>query len=467
MGNIQKKTIFITISRGGIARNILQNDFFDLIKKEFDRVIILSSAYKDPRFIKEFKSDKVEIVPLPGVKPTYFNNLINKINRFLNYNKNTACLSLYNYAKAPNFFMFTVIYIKYLVLRLIFQPISKFKIIRKLFRKIDNSILQESTIAKCKELINIYKPSLIFATNIMEDEDVTLVKVAKKEGIKTISMPKSWDNISKRYFRIKSDKVIVWSNFMKEQMVKLQDYKPSEVEIVGVPQFDYYIDKTKIESRESFCKRLNLDHNKKIIFFGSEGKLIPSDKNIAEVIYDFIRKKLLDKDCRLLIRPHFGYRDDEYKFKRLFNKKDVVVDMNFKRSFGFNDRWDYSKEQMYHFLNSLFHSNIIITTCSTLALDAAALHKPSILIKFDGFEKMPIYKSARRFYTTDYFSKVLEFKAALETHNISELKNSINKLLNNPDLLNERQKKLRDYFCFKVDGKAGRRLFNIINDYCA
>ncbi len=53
------KTIFITISRGGTARNILKSDVYKILKALGNRIVILTPAYQDERFLKEFGAPNV------------------------------------------------------------------------------------------------------------------------------------------------------------------------------------------------------------------------------------------------------------------------------------------------------------------------------------------------------------------------------------------------------------------------
>lgn len=452
------KTIFITISRGGIARNILKTNFFTEIKKEFDRVIILSPAFKDKRFNEEFFGPGVEIINLPEPPYTKVDELISRINSFLIYNRNTIRLSLYDYVVPPSRFSFVLKYIKYILLRIIFQPLSYFSFIRKLLRKIDEVFTMRDLVKEYQELIKEYSPNLIFSTSIVEDTEVALMRAAKRQGIIIVSMPKSWDNSSKRYFRVKADKLVVWSNFMIAQAKKLQDYKDKEIIKVGISQFDFYQQKDRIKSREEFCTEFNLDPNKRIILFGSEGKMIPSDKDVAEVLVDLIKNNELLEPSQLLIRPHFGYKDDELKFKNLVDQEGVVVDYFNNPSNDFRDRWDYSDEHINRFVNSIYHSDVVISTCSTLVLDGVAVGKPGILINFDGYNKKSFYESVSRWYVCDYFESIFSFNAVPLVGSVFELRNEVNKILKGEDAYKDKREKLKEYFCYKVDGCSGKRL---------
>jgi len=372
-------------------------------------------------------------------------------------------LSLYDYVKPPSTIGFVGKYLKYLILRIIFQPLSFFSSVRRSIRWLDGKFTMRDLVTDYQQLLRKYQPEIVFSTSIVEDSEVALLRAAKREKIKTMAMPKSWDNASKRYFRAKADKIVVWSDFMMRQMKELQDYNEKEIIKVGVPQFDCYSNNKNILSRKEFCQKIGLDASKKIIFFGSEGKLMPSDSKVAKVLYDLISKQSFFGLSQLFIRPHFGYKDDQLKFVELFDKKNVVVDSFYEPSDGFRDQWDYSDQQMNHFVNSLYYADVVISTCSTLILDAVAMNKPAILINFDGYQTKPFYQSCKRWYICDYFDKIISFKAAPLVSNLDELKEAINNSLNDPDYLKEQRENLKTFFCHKVDGLAGQRLFNNLN----
>ena len=254
---------------------------------------------------------------------------------------------------------------------------------------------------------------------------------------------------------------------MKNEMVEFQDYSKSDVSIIGIPQFDYYINNSNFESREDFCRRVGLDPEKKILCFTSEGKSMPSDSDVAQVLYDLISERKFVKDCQLFIRPHFGYNNDIEKFSEFLGKPGVVIDHYNNPSKGFSDHWDYSKEHMNHFLNTLRHTDVVLSTASTICLDAAALGLPHILLAFDGQSKKPFYADIERWYECNYFQEFIRFKSDLIARDYKSLIESINTLLLEPKLLEKNQSQVCERFCHRVDGKSGERLFNVLKDICA
>src|SRR3989338_913088 len=64
------KKILITIGRGWIARNLLHNDFYKILREKY-KIVILTSAARDKRFIKEFNHPNVSFVYLEEKAQTW------------------------------------------------------------------------------------------------------------------------------------------------------------------------------------------------------------------------------------------------------------------------------------------------------------------------------------------------------------------------------------------------------------
>lgn len=453
-------TIFITISRGIIARNLLQNKFYDLVKKNFDKIVLITTASEDKRFAREFSAPNVEIIPMPTEPDKAWESILSNLYKFLIFNKSTLGHGMYWYSKVPTRLKWIFKVIRFFLLSIIFYPLSKISAVRSTVQWFDGKFLQQESRKQYEKLIDDYKPDIVFVANMLEE--AALLKAAKNRSVQTVAMAKTWDNLSKRYFRSRADHILSWSSFMKDELIQLQDYKEDEITVVGVPQFDYYVDESEYESREDFCSRVGLDPNKKIICLGSEGKIMPSDKDIAKVIHDLVQDNKLDYDCQLFIRPHFGHTNDAQKFSELKGLENVVIDSCNNPSEGFDDSWDYSKTQMKHFLSILRYSDVLLNSASTLSLDSAAAGTPTIYIKFDGYNKKSLFESGRRWYVCDYLDELMSFNAGLVAYDIESLRGFINAHLENPKLFAENQSKLRARLCPLMDGRAGERLFEKI-----
>ncbi len=449
------KTILLTVSRGSIARNILKNDFYEKICANF-HVIILTPAYNDKRFLEEFSRPNVIFLPLQEKDHTFFDRIIFYFHKNLIYNATVAQKNKWgipgsNLSKKP-------IFLSFFIKDGLFKILNGFSFLKEFFRFVDFVFLQKKEVSYFLNILRDVKPDIVFSTSISSDTEAALIKAAKKRHIPTIAMPKSWDNLSKFGFRVKADMFVVWSQFTKNQAIVFQNYLPEDVVEIGIPQFDGYVDKQRIYTREKFCNLYGLDPSLPIIFFGSEGKLFPTDSEIASILAEYVNIH----QCQLLIRPHYGYKRDEKKFSHLFNIPHVTVDLFNNPSSSFRDEWDYSDEFTNRFINSMYHSDVIINTCSTLSLDGAAFDKPIISIGFDGYQDLPYEKSIRRWYETYYFSYVLKTQAVDVAYNKEHLFNLITDCRNQPLLRKKERDVLIKNFCGTLDGEAGNRLYSAI-----
>lgn len=448
------KTIFITISRGLIARNILQTDVFKLLKKAGLRIVLLTPAYWDKRFLEEFKDNNVLIESLIEPKLGFFERIFPLIHQGLIYSDTIEIRWRYGIFSPEE-----TTFLNYIFKKIIFKPLSFFPFLREVARWLDFKLFPGKFHS---ELFKRYQPSLVFATSIAFEGDADVLKEAKKEKIPTIGMAKSWDNFCKNSFRIKVDKLIVWNEFMKEEAIKYQNYKPQDIYIAGIPQFDYYRNQEIIQRREEFFQKIGADLNKKLILFGSEGNYFMVSPEIIEILASFISQGLLREPCQILVRPHPSHHDDLKRFEKFRGKPNIIIDDFFQPALAFKDPTDYSREQMIHFANSLYHCDILISSASTLTLDGAAFDKPIINIGFDGFQKKPYSHSIIRQYDTAYYQGVVKTQAAWIVKSQAELLEAVNNYLANPSIKSQERERLRKRFCYKIDGQAGQRIAQFI-----
>lgn len=452
------KTVALTISRGSIAYNLLHNDFYRELRERY-HLIIFTSAHSDKRFLDEFSHPNVSFVPLEEVELSFFEEVIFFFHKHLIYNPTVAQKDRWGIIGDPKSKHPT--WMGYKIRKIVFGALSKIHFLRDIVRYIDSLFLQRTQVQKFKTDLRSAKVDLVVATFINSNVEAALIKASNELGIPSIGYPKSWDNLSKHGLRAKPGRLIVWNESMRRQAISFDNYKKTEVDIVGVPQYDAYVDQSLIMSREQFCKEYDLDPKKKIILFGSEGKLFPSDSAIAKLIFHMIENKELGYDAQLLVRPHYGYKADEKKFADIAGEV-VKIDMFNKPSSCFRDSWDHSPVFAKRFINCLYHADVLINTASTLTIDAVCFDTPVINIAFNGEESLPYKYSVARWYETYYYKEVLQYNATVLVKTRDELRVAISTYFENPSFKQQERMKLKEDFCFKFDGHSGYRLFESV-----
>lgn len=445
------KTIFITISRGLIVRNILRGRAFQTLKARNDLkiVLVIHNLYNLPPpeyLMKELSGENIifEFVPNKGKKR--IERLFRGLTEFLVYTKSTKVffknkIETEKDLGATSLFLIDKIY----------TALSKINFLKKITRWLELALFNGNDF---DYLFSKYNPDLIFSTAILSNIDIDIMKQAWKRGIKIISMPKSWDNLDKVLFRIEPDIFLVQNKIMLGQSVKFQAIPKEKIRVVGFPQFDIY-KRTEFWGREEYCTLKNFDSKLPILFIGSEGKWSEGDE---EVFKDLILAREAGgiPACNILIRPHFSTAYlNKYEGLKIF--KNVFIDNNFRHSEFFGDRWDPTNEDQTDFANSLHHCGMMITFASTLALDTACFGKPTILLNY-GIKFGESDKTAAEMYQTGHYEPLLKTNAFTICDSKEDVAKAVNLYLDNSDCKKNERQILKDLFCEPLDGNAGERI---------
>ncbi len=459
MSNNTQKTIFITASRGFIVRNILRSGILNLLKQDGFRIVVFfnSAAGEIPQSLRdEFEDSQValENVRCPARKRGHVR--FARITAFLIPSRSTWYFSQIgssaNLNRAP--------YWKYVEL-FISNLVGRIGILKTVMRAVEQYLF---TYKQYGKYFDRYNPALVFSTSVVSGSlDIDMMKEAKRRGIKTVSMPKGWDNVTRVLYRFEPDRLIVQNELMKDAVVPAQRIKREKVIVAGFPQFDWYRRPEILRSREEYLSSLGLDPRRKLIFFGSEGRWAPHDDVIAALLVQWIKENATSVPCSLLIRPHFSDVKNKRFEKFAETSAHVVVDRNFTVSDFFGDNWNPGVEETKRFTNLLYHSDILVTTASTLSLDAACFDTPLINIAFGVLYHPKTGKDISRIlYDQTHFDWVRDTNAIDMVESREEFLVILNNYLLHPQTKSKERKLLIERLCYRVDGHSSKRIADVI-----
>ena len=460
----KQKTIFIVITRSLITRNILRSGTLDLLKKEGWRVVVFFQAKEIPEYLKnEFKDDNVILI----AHDTFLRGLHRRfglLGRYLIFTDTTKLLARFrvsrierskhkNLPKASGF----VIWFKMFLLKCL----SSGQLLKNIYRFVDFRVFKEKN-SKIQNYFQDYKPDIVFSTSVISVLDIAFMKEAKRRRIPTVSMQKGWDNLLNLYYRFAPDYFFVSNEMSIDIAVKYQNLIRENIYVTGLPQFDWYSHQEIIKSREEHLKSKDLDPNRALIFFGSEGIWSTSDHEVAEKIHKWIINDEFVRPCSLIARPHYTNVVSDV-FKNLRGKKHVFVD-DYRITNFMIDSWDLSVDEIIDFTNSIYHCDVLINIASTLALDASALDRPVVSVMFGCSYEEGKDISVSALYGANHDKWVLDSNATARAYNYEDLKQKINEYLQNPKFQSNERGKLIESICYKIDGKSSMRLVDAIND---
>ena len=253
---------------------------------------------------------------------------------------------------------------------------------------------------QCLATLEKEKPAIVFCTNQRHITTVAPLLAAKDLGIPTATFIFSWDNLPKATMVVETDYYIVWSDYMKDELIFYYPYiNPEQIIITGSPQFELHFDKNNLAPKEVYFMQNGLDLSKKYICFsGNDETSSPDDPKYLEDIAKAVRKlNAQGNNIGVVFRKSpvdFSGRFDYI----LENYADVVVFVNPLWK-AMSTSWNSilpTIEDNVLFSNLVEYTDLLITIGSSTIFDFTAHNKPTAYLKYNQKEqlnkKWDIYK---------------------------------------------------------------------------
>lgn len=455
------KTLFINISSPIAIRNffLVPSGVLDLLKKQNVRIIILitKQAYKEVQ--KDFAGDNVIVEPVEvSWKKTYFQQVVTFFTTYLNLTDlaRLAALMEVRIDIEPKGRLL------YPLKVFIANTFGKVSVIRTRFAPWLESLAYRER--PYRYLFEKYKPDAVFVTDILSPQGLAVLREAGRSRVTSIGMTESWDHFPKRFEPVHADILLVWNEVLRKEATELQNYNNEKIYTVGVPQYDIFTRKEFLLSRDEFFKKFNLNSKKKLIAFFSSSKRAPDDGDVVDMMLNFIKRGELVEPAQIFVRAYPGVNSDHEKFDVFNADKLVYVDWTeTKKIFGnAASGWYPTKESLIHLMNILYHSDIIVSTYSSVSIEASVFLKPSLNINFDGYKQRPFKKSIKRSVYKSHYKHVFNTGGVEQIENKEQLLSALSTYLKNPGVNVENIRKLRDTMCFRIDGNASKRIVETI-----
>jgi len=449
------KTVFFTIFEGVEAKNILRTGIVNkvlkndpdvrvvLFMKNKERVEYYKKEFHDPRIIYEIVED-------------YLSNRIDKFfgkSKFNFLQTETTDLRAKMVSEERG--------ILYYYYSLITHRLLAKSFLIKILRLLDYRSVKCDLFDKYFEK---YKPDLVFLANLFEDIETNFLRSAKKHKVFSIGLINSWDRVTARcILRLLPDKLIVFNEVVKKEVVETNYFKPANIFVSGLPQYDYYFSPVR-PTREEFMKKIGLESDNKIIFYSPIGGMFSnSDWEMIDLLYGLNNLGKFGAKVKIFVSfpPNDFIKEEELKKRPWLLYQYLGTRFSTVRSTD----WDMTDNELESLKNLLFYSSLVVCYASSLSIDAALFDKPIININFEIKDNGKLSKSPTVFYKMTHYKKALNAGGIKLVDNENELIEWVNKYLENPILDKDGRKKLVQKQCQYTDGKSVERISNFITSF--
>ena len=460
------KTIFISLPYPMSIRNILRNPLYDLLSKQY-KIVIFTPLFNDELFLDEFKRDGVLFYPLQfDYVSNFFARVVFKIHRLgdrfhFATDKKIHGVFMNRYLYKAN--LWNERQTKFVgIIFNIFPALNKW--MAKFIKKQLNS-------SYYSKLIEEYNPSLLFTTHPFVEAENQLLINAEKFGIRTISLIHSWDNLTgKGRMHSIPEQLIVWNEVMKEEAVMLypENFNDKNIHIVGLPQHDYLVNDNWIHEKSDFFQKLGANPKKKVITYISRGGKYSHyrEQENLDVLISGIEKNQFIEKSQLFIREVASH--DRLQYSDVIGEKENVIydppEVSYFPNTSATYKWSNNQKATYHLGNLLQYSDVIINFGSTISLDSVYFNKPLIwsIYRTGEDSKLRKMENIPDELAMSHLQPILNMQAVTVPNQPQDLIKLVNDALREPNFLKKERSNFQALYCPFYDGKAGKRIANII-----
>lgn len=216
-------------------------------------------------------------------------------------------------------------------------------------------------------------PDVVIGTappNSASRHEIDLLKIASRQGIATVLMIMSWDNLTtNQSLGFVPDRVFVWNDEQVRELETLHAIRSDRAVVTGAAAFDHWFGQQP-GSREAFCKHVGLEPGRLFaVYLGSSAQMAPMEPRYFRAWLALLRGsgRPALRDLQVLVRPHptvaslAGWVEASALFPR-----DLAVRM-----------WprlhEFQGEEDAFFRDALAHS-VVAVGLNTSAMIDAAIH---------------------------------------------------------------------------------------------
>lgn len=300
-------------------------------------------------------------------------------------------------------------------------------------------------------------PSLVVSTHPMLYHDYEVVTWARRLGIQTIGVVKSWDNIQKG-LASHCHLLSVWNPVNKKEAVRSLGYKDDEVRINGAPSFDAYHHPSYEMTRQEALASMGLDSSRPLITLATCGALDKEFHNrdethLVEDVLQMIRESQVLKGTQLVIRLHPTSRLEN--FWKYWNAPGIKISF---ASFLPVINWCPNRCDLIEQTNLLRHSDAIVTPGSSWGLEAAIFDTPTIVPVYS--DRQPDHAAAQfdRWTLARHYKPLVENKWVPITRSYKETKTAIEEAFTQPGKFASGRKAIVASYVYYRDHGSSQRV---------
>ena len=447
-----KPTILLNITHGFQARMLLRSQIADALLQAGTRLIVCSPNAEEEYFANEFDHPQICLEKMP-TKTSSWESRLSTWRQYLLMNP--ALGATLNHkrealkAQQPR---------RYYLTRSANLALGNIPLLRRIYMSAEQHMFPAR---EFDDLLQQYRPSLcVTGTPGFNVHDVHLLRACRRNQITSACVMLSWDNLtSKGYMNGVPDHLLVWSNLMTDEAVEYHDYDRNKIHWTGAAQFDVYHRAKEVVDITQWRNSNGIPSDAFLMMYGTINPGICGHEiSILRAIIRTMRETKMGRKPFLWVRLHPQVVNGPWK-RCLDDFLDLECDdvhIEVPPVVHSSLNWDLPKQDATHLRDLITSSDLVVTTSSTLSIDAACAGTPIANVFFDGCD-VAKGNSVERFRRYTHYAKILETGGIAQALSADEFAKIMQRYCENPTIDQDKIERITQQQMNVMDGKAGQR----------
>lgn len=308
-------------------------------------------------------------------------------------------------------------------------------------------------------------PDAVVFSNMIPS-DLECLRETRRRRVPLILAVASWDNpTSKGPLTVVPDLALVWSTEMEGEMAECHGFKPDQMAVVGVIYFENYFHPERLTSREEYCRQLGVSPETKIIQFATgDSAIIRCNQPFVRLLHSIVAQQPFEQPCHLLVRVSPKDIFDLYKEFEGLPHLTVQYPLGEGTVYG-RHSWIPSVEEDHERASTLKNTDVLLTSGSSIILDACCFDLPVINLAYDCGLDLPPWLSVKRFFHYVHAQPVEQEDATWMVTNDDQLRKALAECVAHPEKRKDERRRLLVRAVTHTDGRSCDRWVAAIRDY--
>lgn len=329
-------------------------------------------------------------------------------------------------------------------------------------RQVDRRFARSRDLEPVRTQLEQLRPTLLVSTNCQFSDERPYVIAARELGIPTLACIQSFDNLTTRSVLPVFDHYALWNDRMRNQLLRFYpDRNPATVHVTGTPQFDFHVRPEFCWDRATTLAHLGLAATARYLLHGPTR--FPTEPELLRALARGCAATPELARHRIVVRPHPS--EKRTRWEQLVVEEPRIV-LSWPWGVPPGRAWDAPggarPVDQARLVSVLLHADVCVNTASTISLDAAAVGTPVVCAAFAGKPGGLEDRVCREGHESAHFRPIIESGGVRLARNVRELLGEAAAYVRNRERDAEGRRRLVAEECGTVDGRAARRIAELI-----